>query len=142
MQFIVPQFINIEPKIIGPITPRQFIILVVTAVILFVNYKILDFTLFVVSGIFILPLALLFAFVKVNGKPFHYFLLNMAETFKRPNLRIWQREHFNIVSLKIKDSNEKKEDKTPQRPQLTTSRLSKLSLVVDTGGAYEEQDQK
>ena len=71
-QFTVPQFIDEEDKILGPITTRQFIILLVTAGIIFVEYKIFDFSLFVVSGLITAGVAVALAFGKINGRPFHF----------------------------------------------------------------------
>ena len=91
MQFRVPQFIEIEDKIIGPITVRQFIIILVGAGVAFVAYKLSDFALFVTELIFILAVTFGFAFIKVNGRPVHYLLLNIFQTSKRPTLRIWNK---------------------------------------------------
>jgi hypothetical protein len=136
MQFVVPQFIDVESKIIGPITPRQFIILIVTAGFIFITYKLADFTLFLIEGIIILVLGLTIAFVKVNGQPIYYFILNLLNLVKRPLLRVWRREKEIVKELKIK---EKKEEKQviPVRKPLSTSHLSQLALMVDTGGRYE-----
>ena len=87
-QFTVPQFIDEEDKILGPITTRQFIILLVTAGIIFVEYKIFDFSLFVVSGLITAGVAVAIAFGKINGRPFHFFLLNLIQSLFSPKLRV------------------------------------------------------
>lgn len=48
LQFTVPQFIDVEDKIIGTITVRQFIILLVAAILIAVSYRVLDTAGFVV----------------------------------------------------------------------------------------------
>src|SRR4030042_3733526 len=88
-QFVVPQFIDVEDKIFGPITARQFVILLVATLIIFVTYKLSDITLFIFLTLIIGGLALVFAFVKVNGQAFHYVILSMIQTLRRPSLRIW-----------------------------------------------------
>ena len=45
-QFVIPQFIDVEDKIIGPITVRQFIIMLAGGGLVFISYKLSDFTLF------------------------------------------------------------------------------------------------
>ncbi len=45
-QYVVPQFITVEDKILGPITVRQFLILLVDTGLMFIFYKIFDFSLF------------------------------------------------------------------------------------------------
>jgi hypothetical protein len=141
MQFVVPQFIEVEAKVIGPITARQFIILLIGAGFMFLAYKLADFTLFILEGLIIFIITGTFAFVKINGRPFHYFLLNLIQTLKKPKLRVWQKEELQITTHKLRKEKKKKEEKfegeVKPRKQLNPSRLSELSLVVDTGGAYK-----
>ena len=63
-QFTVPQFIDVEDKIIGPITVRQFIIMLSGFIIVAVFYKIFDFSAFIVFGFLILIIAGIFSFVR------------------------------------------------------------------------------
>ena len=48
-QFVVPQFIDVEDKVIGPVTVRQFLILLVGGGVLFIAYRLSDFTLFLID---------------------------------------------------------------------------------------------
>src|SRR3989338_9560201 len=90
-QFTVPQFIDVEDKIFGPITVRQFIILLVDGLVLFVFYKLADLVLFVILLAIFGGIGLVLAFVKINGQPFHYFILNFLQTLRKPPLRVWQK---------------------------------------------------
>ena len=134
-QFIVPQFIDVEDKIIGPITTRQFIIILAGFLIIGLAYKIFDFTLFVTFGLLVLAITSLFAFFKINGRPFHFFILNLFQTFKRPKLRIW---YFisDGFDYKIEKENLAPAAKIAPEKHYTASRLAELSLIVDTRGAY------
>lgn len=141
-QFVVPQFIDKEDKILGPITVRQFIIILVTALFLVILYKFLDFTGFILGALLFGGFGVVLAFVKVNGREFHYFILNVLQILLRPALRVWKQE---VTVAKTKDEAEKKENATPVpkvvRPtQVSSSRLSELSLLVDTGGEYRPRD--
>lgn len=140
MKFVVPQFIDIEPKIIGPITPRQFIILVVTGGLIFVAYKIFDFALFVLVAVLLFGIGGTLAFLKVNGAPVYYFLLNLIQVKKRANIRIWKKEKLVIKEAKLKERKKPPLVEKP-RPSLSTSRLSQLSLLVDTGGMYRPEEE-
>ena len=73
-QYVVPQFIEVEAKVFGPITARQFIICLIGGSFLFITYKLADFALFILEGLIIFVITALFAFIKINGRPFHYFL--------------------------------------------------------------------
>ena len=48
-QFTVPQFIDVEDKVIGPITVRQFIILLFGGGFIFIAYRLSDFVLFLIA---------------------------------------------------------------------------------------------
>ena len=137
MQFTVPQFIDIEPKVIGPITPRQFITLLIGGGFIFICYKLADFTLFILEALIILFFSFLFAFYRVNGRPFHEHLLNIFQTLRHSSLRVWAPEIFKEKELKVKESLGK--EKITPRKTLTSHRLSEVSLTVDTGGVFEEE---
>lgn len=134
-RFIVPQFIDAEDRIWGPITVRQFVIVIVGALFMFISYRLADFSLFIVQAIVILFLIILTAFVKINGAPFHIFLLNLIQTIRKPRLRIWLKEYMAVTEFKDKDENI---TTTPPatKPLITKRKLSELSLIIDTGGAY------
>ena len=137
-QFVIPQFIDVEDKIIGPITTRQFIILLVMSIVLFLIYKLATFTYFLIFGIPFFALCITIAFIKVNGQPFHFFLLNLLQTMRRPWLRVWNKE----LSLdEVKRYLTKEEIKVvvprPVKEPLVATKLSELSLVVNTGGVYK-----
>ncbi len=140
-QFVVPQFIDVEDKIIGPITTRQFIIMLVVGMLMFVAYKLFDFALFVIDSLFIFGLGGTIAFAKINGQPFHFFLLNLLQTSRRPWLKIWDKT-LSRAMLKEKSKEEKIElpEVKAVKPRPSASRLAELSLVVNTGGVYSEEE--
>jgi hypothetical protein len=134
-QFIVPQFIDVEDKVIGPITTRQFIVILAGALIIGISYKLFDFSLFATFGIFMLAVTGVIAFLKINGRPFHFFLLNLFQTLKKSKLRIWR--HLPDQSDPVMEKGDFNVTKQPLlEKHYTSSRLAELSLVVDTQGAY------
>lgn len=136
MRFIVPQFIDIEPKIIGPITPRQFILLIIGGGTIFFCYKIFSFwTFLIITLFFLIPIFGAFTFLKINGRPFHYFVLSFLQFLKRPSLRIWQKEYLPLKEVIPKKEKKILEPITIRKP-LPKGRLSELALQVDTGGRY------
>ena len=141
MQFIVPQFIDVETKILGPVTPKQFVILIVTAGLIFICYKLADFTLFLIEAVILFGLGIVFAFVKVNSQPVYYFLLSVIQVFKKPGLRVWRKEFIPILEKKIKEKKgEEVKGTAVFRQPLTSSKLSQVALLVDTGGRYEDEE--
>ena len=142
MQFTVPQFIDQEDKIIAFITVRQFLIMIVAAILIAVAYAALSFIYFVGVGLIIVIATGVLAFLKINGRPFHFFLISFVERTKKPNVRVWNKELTNAELRHYidKKKQEKPQEKPPERPRLSTSQLSQLSLIVDTGGSYQGED--
>lgn len=141
-QFVVPQFIDVEDKIIGPITTRQFIIMLISFGLIFLSYKLFDFTLFVIIGVVLFGFSGTLAFLKINGQPFHYFLLNLLQTYRRPWLKIWDKT---LDNSELREIIKEEKVEVPvkivsKKPRVSSSRLAELSLIVNTGGAYEGQE--
>jgi hypothetical protein len=142
-QFVVPQFLDVEPKIIGPITARQFLIMLATLLICFAIYRIfLNIVVVIALVIPTISIGVAFAFAKVNGQAFHFIVVSVIQTLRRPGLRVWDKT--------LRDSDLKAalhEDKPEQLPEiphkqpLERSRLSELALIVNTGGVYEPDAQ-
>jgi len=137
-KYIVPQFIDVEDKIIGPITVRQFILLLTAFLIAFLLYRFGNLITLIAGAILDFGLFGALAFVKINGRPIHFFLLNFAQTMTRSRLRVWNKESFmSMVQEKYKSEvEEKPKPKAAAKEPLTGSRLSDLSLIVNTGGVY------
>lgn len=135
-QFTVPQFIDVESKIIGPITTRQFLIFLAAAIIIGISYSLFDFSLFLTVAVIVVAVASVFAFLKINGRPFHFFVLNFVQTLSRPRLRVWN-HRLEFIDKEAKAPEIKKEEVTPPSKEFYhSSRLSDLALVVDTQGRY------
>lgn len=135
-QFTVPQFIDVESKIIGPITTRQFLILLGAAILIAASYKLFDFSLFVTVSVVIFLIAAIFSFVKINGRPFHFFILNATQTLRRPRLRVWNNK-ITPVEHEEKISYVKPIMKEEPKEYYKTSRLAEMALIVDTKGRYK-----
>lgn len=136
MRYIVPQFIESEDKIFGPVTVRQFLVCTLGGLLIFASYKLSDFSLFVFQTFIIGTFTIVIAFVKVNGKEFHNFFIDFLNfLFKTPKLSIWQRNE-NIVPEKKIEGEKKKDDYFFEPKDLPRTKLSEISLIIDTGGSY------
>lgn len=141
-QYVVPQFLTVEPKIIGSVTMRQFIWCLGTVTSIFITYKLLVLTFFIPIAIIEVIIGATFAFVKINALPFQYFLINYLQTVKRPSVRVWGKEYSDKELKQF--MNEKAieteiAEKFHRRP--SEARLAQLSLVVNTGGAFSPDDE-
>ena len=141
-QFIVPQFIENEDKIIGPITVRQFLICLVGAGVLFVEYKVLTTAYFVFAAMVTAAIAGTFGFLKINGQPFHIFFLNFIQTQIRPALRVWNKSAGLEQIGKEKIIGLPTVEEVAKKPRPTSTRLRELALTVNTGGVYKPEEEE
>src|SRR5688572_11871324 len=97
MRFQVPQFIEIEDKIFGPLTFKQFIYVAGGGSLAVILFLFLPAFLATLLALPIVIFAASLAFYKVNGKPF----VNMVEAFVKYSLTnklyIWKKEEKQIV---------------------------------------------
>lgn len=137
-QFTVPQFIDVEDKIFGPVTTRQFVILLVAGLMIFVAFKFADTTLFIFLLAVIGGLALVLAFVKINGQAFHYFILNIFQTLRRPSRRVWRKSYDKMELKQIMNERTVVIHEEPKEvKKLSYNRIRDLTLQVNTGGYYK-----
>ena len=127
MQFKVPQYIDVEDKIFGPFTFRQFAYVVGGAGLCYVCWNLFPVYLAFPAIIFFGGSAGALAFIKINDKP----LINILEywfgyTFKK-KLYLWKKDEQKKV--------EKKEDagKKAQSylPRISESKLHDISWGLD-----------
>jgi len=140
-KFVVPQFIDNENKILGPITVRQFLIMLGATLIIFIEYVILQFLYFIFAALLTAGAAAVFAFVKINGQPFHIFFANFLQTSMRPGLRVWHKE---LTEMELRSLVAKPPAvpviAAPAKAHPQTTRLRDLALTVNTGGVYNPEE--
>ncbi|MFH1201103.1 MAG: PrgI family protein [bacterium] len=91
MQFKVPQFLDIEDKIFGPFTFREFVYLAGGAGLCFVLYKLLGLILGAVPILIMAGFSLALTFYKPNNKPFLNMLESSFKYFTQNKLYIWKK---------------------------------------------------
>ncbi len=140
-QFVVPQFIDAEDKIIGPLTARQFVELLVTGLLVFTFFKLFSFVWFLVTGLPTFALGVVLTFVRINGQAFHLFLLNLIQSLKKPKLRVWDKR-LNDAEVRAYLTAAPPPPPPPnfRKAAVSSSRLQELTLVVNTGGVYKPEE--
>ncbi len=133
-QFVVPQFVDIKPKIFGPVDLRQFVTVLVGILLTFILYKIFALPIFIILGLPTLLFSIAIAFIKINEAPLYLVILNVLETLRGSQLYIWTRETNEIASKLV---SEKKTESVVPRQTVNEARLRDLALIIDTGGAYD-----
>ncbi|MBU4536852.1 PrgI family protein [Patescibacteria group bacterium] len=126
MQFQVPQFIEVEDKIFGPLTFKQFIYIAGGAGISFTLYTLLPSFISYILIIAVIGLSLALAFYTVNNKPFIGVLESAFKYWWSYKLYIWKKEP--------KQRKQKEENDIVSQlniPRLSESRLKELSWELD-----------
>jgi len=91
MQFQIPQFIEIEDRIVGPLTLKQFLYLAGAGAFSFVLFFFLQPWLWFLLTLFFAALGIAAAFGKYNGQPLPRVGLMAFMYFWRPRVYTWQR---------------------------------------------------
>ena len=92
MRFEVPQFIEIEDKIFGPFTWKQFVYLGGGIGLAIVLFFVAPFWVSFVVGIPAAILASALAFYPVNSRPFSVLLESMWNFYKNDRTYYWRRQ--------------------------------------------------
>ena len=91
MRYQTPQFIEIESKIFGPLTLKQFIYLVGGIGIIFLLYIVLPIWLVFLAGLPVGAFSLALAFYKVNNQPFIKVVENAFKYLSSARLYLWKK---------------------------------------------------
>lgn len=128
MKYQVPQFIDVEDRVIGPLTVKQFVYLAGGAGMVFITYKYLPIYLSIILIALMGPLTLALAFYKINNKPFIDFLESAFMFYTKQNLYIWKKEQKKIVKSEVDTASEAAQVYVPR---LSDSKLKELSWTLD-----------
>ncbi|HSE56509.1 MAG TPA: PrgI family protein [Candidatus Paceibacterota bacterium] len=127
MRFKVPQFIDIEDKIFGPLTFKQFVYLAGGAGLVYLSFTLLPFFFGALVGIPLALFALALAFYKVNEKPFIHAVEAFFKFHTRSKLYLWQKEQ----AKKLATATQAAAIEAQKRSILTESKLKTLSWSLD-----------
>ncbi len=137
-QFQVPQFINIEDRIIGPLTLKQFLYLLGAAAVALVGWSFLHFILFIIVVIPFSGLFVAMAFVKINEQPLPAVFFAAINYYLRPRLYLWrkvqEKERAAVVQIR------KEERPLAGIPKLSASKLNDLAWSLDIKERIAEKD--
>ena len=128
MQHEIPQFIDIEDRVIGPFTFPQFAYLFGGGGTGYLLLKIFGgMTGFILGGT-VLGFGLILAFFKYNGRSFAQILQSMTNYMLRGKLFVWQKNH--VVSTAPKKKIILEEQKI-EKPKRNISDVSKGLDILD-----------
>lgn len=147
MQFQVPQFIEMEDKIFGPLTFKQFIYIAGGAGLAYLFWRVLPLYL---SAPFILgsgALGAALAFFQYNGRPFILALEHGFYFLVRSKLYLWNNERRERNKIAAIQKRAEGRADTPYMPHLSESRLHELAWSLDikekiAAGIASDEDRK
>lgn len=141
----IPQNVELEDKILGPFTLKQFLYLLgggLVTFILFNTVYTLSQSLFFIITFFVWTFVAAFVFVKPYDQPFSKFIASFVSFSTRPSRRAWRR----LPSLaEIKFENRQAPPKVvKQEPseEEVRSKLARLAHVIDARGWSEVDDEE
>ena len=139
MEYQVPQFIEVEDKIVGPLTLRQFIYIAGAVGLCVVFFVYLPIIVALVLSALVVGFAAALAFYKVNGKPFIDVLEAGFSYYTGSKLFLWKHEEPKTVvkspSAEAAAATEAALRPTLGEPRLTRGKLSDLAWSLDVKSA-------
>jgi len=143
MRFQVPQFIEVEDKIFGPLTVIQFIYLAGGVGFFVAMWILLPLWLAVIVGGPVAALGLGLAFYKVNDRPFIVVLQAGLEYLFKEKLYIWEKKKKKTPEpVQVKLAREES-DVSKYVPAATASKIKDLAWSLDIKeSVYSNKDQK
>jgi len=134
-QYNIPQFVDSEDKIFGPITIRQFAVLAIGVVIGgFLWYFKPNITVFIISIVPVIIATVTFAFIKINGQNFDIFLTNVVIYILKPTLFLWSRDTDPTRSVIKMTIQKKKASYIRDKNEYNQSRVEEVAWTLDTYG--------
>ncbi|MDP2665844.1 MAG: PrgI family protein [bacterium] len=135
MEYQVPQFIEVEDKIIGPLTLKQFIYIAGAAGLCFVFFVYLQIIIAIFLSLPVVALAAALAFYRLNGKPFIEVLEAGFNYYVSAKLFLWKHQEptaRETSSAAAAAAAAETAARIPRgTPKLTRGRLSELAWSLD-----------
>lgn len=131
MMFSVPQFIDVEDKVAGPLTWKQLGWMIGMGAAILLIFAIFDTSLSIVLSI---PVVLLFcalAFYKPNGFPLTSFIGSGTFFLFRPKIAVWERPTGVLPKVTQKAPADETEKPPVIDRQLTREKIAALAQMID-----------
>lgn len=129
--FSVPQFIDVEDKVAGPLTWRQiFWMMGMTAALLFF-YNLFDRALFFVVAVPTILFFSVFAFYRPNGVSMITFALYAVFYFFQPKVSVWERPVAQGAFSKRESVDRTPIVGVPTHKELDTKKIQELAKILD-----------
>lgn len=131
MQFKVPQFLEIEDKIFGPFTFREFIYLAGGGGICFVLYKLLGLLWGAIPILLVAGFSGMLTFYRPNNKPFIELLEAGFNFTLQSKLYIWKRRKAKFANKNTETPEDDKHMEMRENMRLSGNKLRDLAWSLD-----------
>ena len=141
MEYQVPQFIEVEDKIIGSLTLKQFIYLAGATGLCIIFFMYLHIVIAFLLSAPVAGLAITLSFYKVNGKPFIEVLEAAFNYYTREKLFLWKHDSVRVEERSAANAAavSAAANVPPGTPKLTRGKLSELAWSLDISGGSKQQ---
>ena len=146
MDYQVPQFIEVEDKLVGPLTLKQFLYVAGSAGLCIIFFSYLSFFFAFILSIPVAGLGLALAFYKVNSKPLIDVLEAGFNYYTSKRLMLWKytapTKEENSASAVAAAAKESAARPVRGAPRLTRGKLSELAWSLDVPMGTESAPQR
>lgn len=141
MRYQVPQFIEVEDKIFGPLTLKQFVYLAGGGGLAFIIYRVLPSLIYSIAPmILVVTFSAALAFYKINNKPFINVVESAFKYFVGTKLYIWKKVDKKPGNNPVQEA---KEYAGIMVPKISDSKLKDLTWSLDIKESmYTNKNQK
>ena len=129
MHYNVPQFIDVEDKVAGPLTAKQLLWMFGMGATLMMLWGLLDRTAFFLSAVPVAALFVALAFYKPHGRPLISFVFYGILFLFRPKMYVWKREE-RVIKRSAMRSRHAQETSVPT-PAPTLDDIRRMAGTLD-----------
>lgn len=129
MLFNIPQFIDKEDKIVGPLTAKQLGWIFGAGGVMLLLWAVLDISAFIMASIPVIALFGALAFYRPNNMSLVAFIFSSVQFFFRPKMYIWKRMP-DIIAVK-KPTRKKIKPVSRDTKMVNSDRIEEISKLLD-----------
>lgn len=136
-EYKVPQNVETEDKILGPLSVKQFIYVIIALMWAFLMWRIFSFAI-VLALIFAFPVTgffLLLGFGQREGVPFEDYIVAFIRYLIVPRKRTWIKDDKKDVIVK---EAEKPKERLEKENAVSVGQLKQLANIIDTRGNFKD----
>lgn len=128
--FNVPQFIDVEDKIAGPLTVKQLLWLIGMTGVLLVIFFALDGAVMIITAVPVVLLFIALAFYRPNGQPLIAYFGNAFLFLFRPKVMMWDRPVGGMLRKPTVKKSETVETQ-PRSKAVSAEDIRRLAEMID-----------